>query len=767
MPVINILKRYWPTHFPISRTYFKLTGANTKVASPLTFPQLLATTTVEELKAKIRDVVESKPTDSAQRLIHRGRMLERGSQTMLEVFGQESLSTLDTQTLHLVLRPPPPEATPTTTVPLSQNAPLNTAPPRTLTPPPHLRGPQNLQQHRDFHHAAHTNHTPTERLLQLRRETERLQQEVEAGNRAYQSQVGRLMNLGNNVPAPPTVTRNPFVPPNSTPTSIQQLIAQHQQRRAAEGRHGVQDIGGQSNMFSALDEMYTGRSTAQYRTPDHSATYTRQGVGPNGERWQVTVNETTTTVPAFRSPVSQGHNSLQSPERASHGQYPTTAGATSGNPALDLQNLLRNVDRLRTPQTPAVPRPSSTPPSAQPATQNIPSSTPATTVTSAPSTPLPTVPPPAASVSVPYLTTTPSTSTRTTSSPSVEPVVYILTSPSGPRALLINNSETFYTPRASRTRQNVALGGRDLPGLPEYRNRNVQRARGAHGNRQRANEAAPVEFAPIHNRAQRPAVPIVLQLFNVLWLIVRLVGFVWFFTSGNSSWSRFFLMSGLAVVVFLINTGVLTGVFNGVAEQFWGPIRRHLENLIPLAGPDAALVPAANAEVVPQNGAAGAGAQPRLPNGQLDETQVAARLLELQRQRQAQPGWLITQIRRAEHAALLFVATREAEAAAQAERNRIEAENAETGVAANGGETASEANNGEHQPETAPGRGEASSENPRPNAEVQREVPPAQPLVFFGGFLSFFVFLKPEHGVQIERSSVQDSNDQMKPLIVA
>ncbi|RAL60792.1 hypothetical protein DID88_009897 [Monilinia fructigena] len=609
-------------------------------------------------------------------------MLERGSQTMLEIFGQESLSTLDTQTLHLVLRPAPPEATPTTTTdPLAQNAPSNTAPPRTLTSPPHLRGPQHLQQHRDFHHAAHTRNTPAERLLQLRRETERLQQEVEAGTRAYQSQVGRLMNFGNDVPAPPTVTRNPFVPPNSNPTSIQQLIAQHQQRRAAEGRHGVQDIGGQSNMFSALDELYTGRSTAHFRTPDHSATYTRQGVGPNGERWQVTVNETTTTVPAFRSPASQGHNSLQSSERASHGQYPTPTGATSGNSALDLQNLLRNVDRLRTPQTPAVPRSSSTPPSAQPATQNTPSSTSAPTVTSAPSTPLPTVSPPAASVSGPYLTTTPSTSTRTISSPSVEPVKC----PKGQRST--------WKPTAGES-------------------------------------SSPVDFAPIHNRAQRPAVPIVLQLFNVLWLIVRLVGFVWFFTSGNSSWPRFFLMSGLAVVVFLINTGVLTGVFNGVAEQFWGPIRRHLENLIPLAGPDAALVPAANAEVVPQNGAAGA---------------VAARLLELQRQRQAQPGWLITQIRRAEHAALLFMASlipgvgerhitarnnaaREAEAAAQAERNRIEAENAETGVAANEGETAGEANNGEHQPETAPG-GEASSENPRPNAEVQREVPPAQPLV--------------------------------------
>ncbi|KAI9646248.1 hypothetical protein NHQ30_005688 [Ciborinia camelliae] len=705
-----------------------IVSPSVEVASPLTFPQLLASTTVQELKAKIRDVVQSKPSDSAQRLIHRGRMLDRGSQTMLEVFGQESLSSLDNQTLHLVLRPPPEATSMETTNSPAQNTLSNLPPPPPFpgtTPPPHLHEAQHQHQHR---HA--TTATPTERLQQLQRETERLQLELEAGTRAYQSQVGRYMNLGNHMPLqlplpppPLPVSRNPNAP-NANPTSIQQLIAQHNQRQAAAGRHGAQDIGGQPNMFTALDEMNSGRSTPQFRTPDHSATYTRQGVGPNGERWQVTVNETTTTVPAFRS--SEGHNSFRSPEQHNHGQHPTVPfGATSGNPALDLQNILRNVDRLRA--------------------QRSSSTTPAPATTSTPSTPLSTVSPnPAASTSVPNLTSTPTTST-TTSSHSVEPIVYILTSPSGPRALLINNSETFYTPRTSRSRQNIGVGGRDLLGLPEYRNRNAQRARMARGNRPRANEAAPVEFVPIHNRVQRPGVPIALQFFNVLWLIVRLVGFVWFFTSGNSSWSRFLMMSGLAVVVFLINTGVFTGVFNGVAEQFWGPIRRHLENLIPLAGPDAALVPAANAAIVPQNGAVEAGAHPRLPHGQLDEAQVAARILEQQRQRQMQPGWLVTQIRRAEHAALLFVASlipgvgerhiaardnaaREAGAAAEAERRRVEAENA-AGTAEGAERTSGAANDGEQQPERVVEGGEVSGENPRPNADVEREAPPAQPLV--------------------------------------
>ena len=57
----------------------------------LTFPHLPATTTVVQLKAKIRDVLPSKPADENQRLIHRGRMLGRDTETMLEIFGQEAV----------------------------------------------------------------------------------------------------------------------------------------------------------------------------------------------------------------------------------------------------------------------------------------------------------------------------------------------------------------------------------------------------------------------------------------------------------------------------------------------------------------------------------------------------------------------------------------------------------------------------------------------------------------------------------------------------
>lgn len=74
------------------------------VVSPLTFPQLDATTTVKQLKAKLRDALPSKPTDENQRLIHRGRLLARETQTMLDIFGKEAVGGTYTYTCTYVLQ---------------------------------------------------------------------------------------------------------------------------------------------------------------------------------------------------------------------------------------------------------------------------------------------------------------------------------------------------------------------------------------------------------------------------------------------------------------------------------------------------------------------------------------------------------------------------------------------------------------------------------------------------------------------------------------
>lgn len=59
------------------------------VPQPLNFTNLTGSATVRQLKEKIRDAVAAKPSDQAQRLIHRGRLLARDDDTLLAVFGAE------------------------------------------------------------------------------------------------------------------------------------------------------------------------------------------------------------------------------------------------------------------------------------------------------------------------------------------------------------------------------------------------------------------------------------------------------------------------------------------------------------------------------------------------------------------------------------------------------------------------------------------------------------------------------------------------------
>jgi hypothetical protein len=57
----------------------------------LRFPDLPATTTVRQLKAKIRESLESRPADDNQRLIHRGRLLTCETDTLQDVLGEDAV----------------------------------------------------------------------------------------------------------------------------------------------------------------------------------------------------------------------------------------------------------------------------------------------------------------------------------------------------------------------------------------------------------------------------------------------------------------------------------------------------------------------------------------------------------------------------------------------------------------------------------------------------------------------------------------------------
>ncbi|RFU35746.1 hypothetical protein B7463_g604, partial [Scytalidium lignicola] len=676
-------------------TTFTLTivSPSAGVNGPIIFHDLLTSITVKELKARIREGLLTKPSDEAQRLIHRGRMLARETETMQDIFGKEAMLA-GPQTLHLVLRP-------TTTDASSSQPPAQNPIP---VPTPAI-GAQHIQHHHHLHQSNHLNHqlrqmtnqipsqTPNtlptlnpnlpaeirtlqalqeqqlrgiqmqqiqraehmltaQRMQQLQRETSRIYQDLLVLEQRHPQIFGNPPQNSYTQNGQTTVT-DPTNPPtlpqfgSRPPLNFQNLIAQQQRDRAAAGQNGVNNANGTATPPSQPGPSMSGRASPIIHPPEQSRTYVREGVGPNGERWQVTVNETTTTFPIVRPSSTPG-----------------------------VRTETNNPD------------------------------------------------PSAASSSIDGS------------------VVYILSSPTGPRALLVSNSDTFYT-----SQQPVRTGPNPAAYIPRHSQQGHVVVGGENGGdnnrvhilpqphrRHRHRQENAQEIPNIIHGGAHPGNPgagaFAVQILPHIWLIIRLIGFIWFFTSGNNSWTRLLTITGLAIVVFIVNTGIL----NGVADHLWGPVRRHLEGLLPLAGPEAAAIPAANAAVVPRQreqqqqqrqGGRGARAEP-------DPAEVAARLLE--QHRLANGGWLMAQIRRAEHAMLLFlaslvpgvgerhIAAREAEAAAaEAERTRREQEQAEIEAAEN---NTGEAGTNENA--------EAAHGEPIPEAEAQAPVLEAaavQPLI--------------------------------------
>lgn len=165
-----------------------------------------------------------------------------------------------------------------------------------------------------------------------------------------------------------------------------------------------------------------------------------------------------------------------------------------------------------------------------------------------------------------------------------------------------------------------------------------------------------VPVRPFQGHPNNPgAVALVAAAWPHIWLIIRLIVFVWWFTSNDPSWSRWATMVAIAIAVFVLNTGIL----NGLANQAWDPLRQHLEGLIPLADPNRPLrvgrpaplarPAAANANTRHDDVTAVASRGPTEP----DPAQTAARLLAERRN----ANWLVDQLRRLERASILFLAS--------------------------------------------------------------------------------------------------------------
>lgn len=62
------------------------------ITETLSFPELPVSTTIAQLKTKIKEkATQANADEESQRLIYQGRILSNGDQTMTEVFGAETV----------------------------------------------------------------------------------------------------------------------------------------------------------------------------------------------------------------------------------------------------------------------------------------------------------------------------------------------------------------------------------------------------------------------------------------------------------------------------------------------------------------------------------------------------------------------------------------------------------------------------------------------------------------------------------------------------
>ncbi|KAI9791391.1 MAG: hypothetical protein M1816_003958 [Peltula sp. TS41687] len=343
----------------------RLHSPSSEVPNPFTLTFIPVATTVRELKSRIRDALPSKPELDRQRLIHRGRMLGNENETMVHVFGQAALDDSATQSLHLVLRP---VATASTSS-LAQTEPVPglfgqvpherpaSVPP--IAPPrPHgLHGAAHLHHHHHQQHQALHNNLPHLLHPTIPHPVRGFINDHLAAMNQHMAQPFHQpggfptfppLNPDRPTHLPPATTagvpRTTTTPPQTR--TFQHHVGQNQRARAAAGMHGIHNNSidgndqGQTETLNTHPRAVLGAGNPS-AFPGISSSYTREGQGPNGQRWQVTVNESTVAVPLFPNIAEPSASS--NPQMASNLGGPndirpsTLPGATAGHAATSVQ----------------------------------------------------------------------------------------------------------------------------------------------------------------------------------------------------------------------------------------------------------------------------------------------------------------------------------------------------------------------------------------------------------------------------------------------
>ncbi|KAI0397334.1 hypothetical protein F5Y17DRAFT_393036 [Xylariaceae sp. FL0594] len=525
----------------------------------LVIEDLHFTTTIKELKARIRNASDKKPSDEVQRLIHRGRLLSRENETMLELFGEEALRSSERQTLHLAIR--------------DHQTPHPSTGPATASPIP----------------------------------------STQAGIPP--------------VPRPHGQLPLPVGAPSAQPTAIRdstRRITQLHLQHANAMRQGVPPLSMRSQPGLPLQTVAT-------------RTITREIVGPNGQVWRVSFNES----PVVASPGQPAPLFPRVPPPIWPPRPQSNTGSTGGDGSHSTQGT----------------RPSAR---AGDIRRDAGSTSPVGAAAHSPN---------------------PSAATQNNSPSAAPPEVYILSSPSGPHAILINSdSNVYHSPQLERFSQtglpqppfSFNVTAREVPGAQYGMPQIIQRPtafRGAVPSTPQGNtppnqqaqvqpqqgflppQQLPHQFGHGMGNAQVHAIRIVQIWPHIrahVWMAFRLALFIWWFTSPTSTWTRWLTVVSLAVAMFVANTGVL----NPYVEQIWDPLHRFIVNLIPRVAnhdqPQAAAGNGQDGDAAAPNRQAGAGANP-------DPAATAARLV--QQRRRDNTGRLLNQIRRLERAGILFIAS--------------------------------------------------------------------------------------------------------------
>ncbi|KAI6246468.1 hypothetical protein HI914_05478 [Erysiphe necator] len=643
---------------------FKNISFSLQVVSPsadvprtLDFHDLPITLQVKDLKKLIRDSLFCRPPDELQRLIHHGRMLTRETETMSEIFGEEALKNSEVQVVHLVLRPGPEgldysrskesKANDIPTKPISMRHSTNQAietPTQILPSASNSQGsqilsimnsPQYLQQQNVLSQLEELQSLMGQRLLQLQHETQRLNQ--------------GLINMG----------AQASVYPN--------LLESHQNEQISSRRsiNVTQDSKSfnQENVSSTLQNQTrklpmspivkvngdrasgnTTHGTSVSKTVQESLSnqcsdqpvLDRKNMISNVEKWQESIHDKCKTI--SNEPSQENQHNFE--------QYKTSSN--------DLRSILRNSNRPNILNQQHI----------SPEIFNSSPESLRSRINSSPSIPTSFINP--AMTSIPFGTNPKSTggsseTNHTTPNTSVNnsPLVYILSSPSEPRAILISNSHYYFTPSRNPGRYCFNIGNSRPTSTSSSiildQSRSVRRQ--ARETRIRNEHVAEPGAAARQPNLRVGGIGI--QVGQILWLIIRLAALVWFLTADNSSWSRWLIASGLAFSVFI----VLTGVLNGAVEQFWSPVRRHLETLVPLAPvhpPNIALQQNGNPELARGDDQNQALPQSSVRNDNVDELRrendnlgISGRAAN--QRAQSSNGLFITRMRRLEQSLILFV----------------------------------------------------------------------------------------------------------------